>query len=108
MVIAVEKDPELAELSEYAREYAASKGRTVKVSGNFYNLSPHYFAFEPYVDVLITETNDQSFRQPEWNRYSAGFARMIMGLKGDKVLAQAISTRSDVPQELRLWLNVST
>jgi len=37
----------------------------------------------------------------------AGFARMIMGLNGDKVLAQAISMRPDVPQELRLWLSAA-
>lgn len=62
------------ELVDYARSYAASIGREIKVSGNFYSLSPHYYAFAPFVDVLITETNEQSFRQPEWNRYSAGFA----------------------------------
>jgi hypothetical protein len=63
-----------AELTDYARQYAASKGRTVKVSGNLYRLAPHYYAFAPHVDVLITETDNQGFRQPAWNRYSAGFA----------------------------------
>jgi uncharacterized protein (DUF2336 family) len=33
-----------------------------------------------------------------------GFARVIMGLKGDKELAAAIAARSDVPSELRVWL----
>ena len=63
-----------AELTDYAREYAASKGRTVKVSGNLYRLAPHYYPFAPHVDVLITETDNQGFRQPAWNRYAAGFA----------------------------------
>lgn len=63
-----------AELTDYAREYAASKGRTVKVSGNIYRLAPHYYPFAPHVDVLITETDNQGFRQPAWNRYAAGFA----------------------------------
>jgi uncharacterized protein (DUF2336 family) len=33
-----------------------------------------------------------------------GFARVIMGLDGDKSLAEAIAARDDVPAELRLWL----
>jgi uncharacterized protein (DUF2336 family) len=33
-----------------------------------------------------------------------GFARVIMGLGGDKDLAKAIAARSDVPAELRPWL----
>jgi len=34
----------------------------------------------------------------------AGFARVIMGLNGDKDLAAATAARNDVPPELRLWL----
>jgi uncharacterized protein (DUF2336 family) len=34
----------------------------------------------------------------------AGFARLIMGLGGNKELAQAVAARNDVPAELRLWL----
>ena len=63
-----------AELTDYARDYAAGKGRTVKVSGNIYRLAPHYYPFARHVDVLITETDNQGFRQPAWNRYAAGFA----------------------------------
>ena len=33
-----------------------------------------------------------------------GFARVIMGLNGDKELAAAIAARDDVPPELRPWL----
>jgi uncharacterized protein (DUF2336 family) len=32
----------------------------------------------------------------------SGFARMIMGLDGNKSLAEAIAARNDVPTELRL------
>ena len=34
----------------------------------------------------------------------SGFARVIMGLDGNKSLAEAIAARNDVPTELRLWL----
>jgi uncharacterized protein (DUF2336 family) len=34
----------------------------------------------------------------------SGFARLVIGLNGDKKLAAAISARSDVPPELRPWL----
>jgi hypothetical protein len=64
-----------AELADYIKEYGASKGRDVLVSGNFYYFSPHYYAFEPKVDVLITEMDSTSYRQPAWCRYAAGFAR---------------------------------
>jgi uncharacterized protein (DUF2336 family) len=37
----------------------------------------------------------------------AGFARVIMGLKGDKELAAAIDARTDVPAELRVWLTAA-
>jgi hypothetical protein len=64
-----------AELADYTREYAASRGRDVLVSGNFFNLFEHYFALEPFVDVVVTEMRNTLWRQPEWYRYAAGFAR---------------------------------
>ncbi|HEY7400225.1 MAG TPA: hypothetical protein VH989_04935 [Actinomycetota bacterium] len=63
------------ELADYIREYGRSKGRDVLVCGNYYYLSPHYYPFEPYADILVTEMNATSYRQPAWCRYSAGFAR---------------------------------
>jgi hypothetical protein len=63
-----------AELADYAHEYAASQGRSVLVSGNFFNLFDHYYAMEPKVDVLITEMRNTRYRQPDWYRYVAGFA----------------------------------
>jgi uncharacterized protein (DUF2336 family) len=35
----------------------------------------------------------------------AGFARVVMGLNGDKSLAQLVAARADLPAELRPWLN---
>ena len=64
-----------AELADYIKEYGASKGRDVFVSGNFYYFSPHYDPFEPKADILVTEMNATSYRQPSWCRYAAGFAR---------------------------------
>ena len=64
-----------AELSDYIKEYGASKGRNVLVCGNYYYLSPHYYPFEPKADVLVTEMNATSYRQPAWCRYAAGFSQ---------------------------------
>lgn len=63
-----------AEIADYAREYAASKGREVLVSGNFFNLLDQYYALEPKVDLIITEMRNTRYRQPTWYRYVAGFA----------------------------------
>jgi hypothetical protein len=63
-----------AELADYAREYAASQGREILVSGNFFNLFDNYFPLEPKVDVIITEMRNTTYRQPDWYRYVAGFA----------------------------------
>jgi hypothetical protein len=64
-----------AELADYIKEYGASKGRDVLVCGNYYYLSPHYYPFEPKADILVTEMNNTSYRQPAWCRYAAGFAQ---------------------------------
>ena len=63
-----------AELAEYARRYGREQGREVLVSGNFFNLDPHYLALADDVDMLITEMRNTTYRQPEWYRYVAGFA----------------------------------
>ena len=64
-----------SELADYARQYAAEKGRQVLVSGNFFNLVAHwYYAMEPKVDLIITEMRNTRYRQPAWYRYVAGFA----------------------------------
>jgi hypothetical protein len=63
-----------AELADYAREYAAARGREILVSGNFFNLFDHYYPLEPKVDVVITEMRNTTYRQPDWYRYVAGFA----------------------------------
>lgn len=41
---------------------------------------------------------------PDARISEGGFARVIMGLDGDKDLAQAVAARNDLPPELRLWL----
>ena len=62
------------ELADYAREYASSAGRAIRISGNFFHLFDHYFALEPKVDVIVTEMRNTTDRQPSWYRYAAGFA----------------------------------
>src|SRR4051794_30507858 len=61
------------ELADYARTYAGSKGRSVLVSGNFFNLFDQYYPLEPKVDMVITEMRNTTYRQPAWYRYVAGF-----------------------------------
>jgi hypothetical protein len=62
------------ELADYIREYGRQQGREVLVSGNFFNLDPHYLPLADDVDLLITEMRNTTYRQPEWYRYVAGFA----------------------------------
>jgi hypothetical protein len=62
------------ELADYAREHARSRGRDILISGNFFNLFEHYYAIEPFVDVIVTEMRNTLWRYPEWYRYAAGFA----------------------------------
>jgi len=81
------------ELADYIKEYGAAKGRDVLVSGNFYYLSPHYYPFEPKADVLITEMDSTSYRQPSWCRYAAGFA-------GGKPVIVVENPYGGVPPEL--------
>jgi len=49
------------------------------------------------IQKTVIDNNDAKISE-------AGFARVIMGLKGDKELAAAIDARADVPAELRVWL----
>jgi len=62
------------ELADYIRGYGRQQGREVLVSGNFFNLDPHYLPLADEVDLLITEMRNTTYRQPEWYRYVAGFA----------------------------------
>jgi hypothetical protein len=64
-----------AELARYARQYAQSVGREVLVSGNFFNLDPHYLPLADEVDLIITEMRNTTYRQPEWYRYVDAFRR---------------------------------
>lgn len=81
------------ELADYIKEYGRSKGRDVLVSGNFYYFSPHYYAFEPKADILITEMDSTSYRQPSWCRYARGFAK-------DKPVIVVENPYGGVPPEL--------
>lgn len=61
------------EMTDFARAYAAARGRTVEVSGNFFNCLDQYYALEPEVDLVITEMRNTRYRQPDWFRYVRGF-----------------------------------
>ena len=64
-----------AELARYARDYGRSRGRELLVSGNFFNLDPHYLPLADEVDLIITEMRNTTDRQPEWYRYVDAFRR---------------------------------
>jgi uncharacterized protein (DUF2336 family) len=63
---------------------------------------------EAVTDVLLKRGNRGVQRSvidnPNALVSETGFARVIMGLNGDKELAAAIAARNDVPPELRPWL----
>jgi hypothetical protein len=63
-----------ADLCAYIREYAASKGRTVRVGFNSGDCPPHMYAFAQHADLLAAEQHETKYRQPAWCRFAAGFA----------------------------------
>jgi uncharacterized protein (DUF2336 family) len=63
---------------------------------------------EIVTDVLL-KRGDRAIKlrlikNPRAKLSEAGFARLVIGLNGDKELAAAIAIRPDVPPELRPWL----
>jgi uncharacterized protein (DUF2336 family) len=62
-------------------------------------------------DVVLKRGNATIYRMiidnPNARVSEAGFARVIMNLNGDKELASAIGARTDVPDELRVWLSAT-
>jgi hypothetical protein len=64
-----------AELSSYAKEYAASKGVEVRVAGNFYDCAPYYDPMVDHVDVLVTEMRETKYQQPWYFRHGVGLSR---------------------------------
>lgn len=62
------------ELADYARQYAEHRGRSIRITGNFFNLFEHYYPMREKVDVLVTEMRNTTYRQPSWYRYAAAFA----------------------------------
>jgi uncharacterized protein (DUF2336 family) len=63
---------------------------------------------EVVTDVLLKRGNQdiklRVINNPKARLSESGFARLVIGLNGDKKLAAAISARADVPPELRPWL----
>jgi uncharacterized protein (DUF2336 family) len=63
---------------------------------------------EAVTDVLLKRGSPAVQRtiidNPNARISEGGFARVIMGVGGNKDLAEAIAARNDVPAELRLWL----
>lgn len=63
------------ELAVYAKEYAASQGRTIRLGGNFYDLAPYWDPMIEHVDVLVTEMRETKYQQPWYFRHGVGYAR---------------------------------
>jgi hypothetical protein len=62
------------ELADFAREYGKKQGRSILVSGNFFDIMPCYYPMETSADVIITEMKQSILKQAHWYRYVAGFA----------------------------------
>ncbi len=66
---------------------------------------------EAVTDILLSRGNPTIQRtiidNPNARVSEAGFAKVILGINGDKSLAAAIAARQDVPAELRLWLGAN-
>jgi uncharacterized protein (DUF2336 family) len=64
---------------------------------------------EVLTDVLFKRGNAEIQRKiidnPAARISDTGFAKLIMGINGDRELAAAIARRNDVPTELRVWLD---
>ncbi|CAA9325341.1 MAG: hypothetical protein AVDCRST_MAG24-535 [uncultured Nocardioidaceae bacterium] len=88
------------ELAAYTRSYAASVGREVLVSGNFFSCDPSYLALAEHVDLVITEMRTTTYRQPEWYRYVAGFAAYAGGAGGAKEVVVVENPYGGVVPEL--------
>lgn len=65
------------ELTSYARGYAASRGRDIRVIGNFFDCIPYYDPMVDQVDLFISEVRLTRYRQPWWYRHAVGFARDV-------------------------------
>lgn len=64
---------------------------------------------EAVTDILLRRGNAAIQRKiidnPNARVSEAGFARIVLGVNGNKPLAAAIAARDDVPAELRVWLD---
>jgi len=63
----------------------------------------------PAVTDVLLRRGDKAVQRsvvdnPQARISEGGFARVIMGIEGDKNFAAAIAARDDLPSELRLWL----
>jgi uncharacterized protein (DUF2336 family) len=90
------RDKDLADIAEKA------EARMLMAIAARPNLS------EAVTDVLLKRGNQDIKLRVINNKQAklseSGFARLVIGLNGDKKLAAAISARPDVPPELRPWL----
>ncbi|BDZ51452.1 hypothetical protein GCM10025867_36930 [Frondihabitans sucicola] len=86
------------ELSDYVRDYAASKGRTVLVSSNLYDGATWHDPLAEMVDILVPEQRHTLYSQPAWMRYIAAFG-------GDKPVAISTNPYDGVMPELLPRMN---
>ncbi|MDR1431063.1 MAG: hypothetical protein LBI99_02960 [Propionibacteriaceae bacterium] len=63
------------EIARYAREYAASLGRPIRIAGNFYDCAPYYDPMVSEIDVAVTELRQTGYQQPWYFRHGVGLAR---------------------------------
>lgn len=62
-----------AEVADYCREYGKTKGKDIKVCGNYYNMGLHYLPLLDSVDYCVTELNHTMFQRHNWYRLANGY-----------------------------------
>ena len=65
----------LRDLIGYARSYAESAERPVRLSANLFDGLPCFAPLAADLDVLVPEQRHTLYRQPSWMRYIAGFGQ---------------------------------
>jgi hypothetical protein len=58
-----------------ARAYAAAKGQSLRIAGNFFDCAPYYDPLIEVADVVVTEMAHTRYQQPWWFRHGVGLSR---------------------------------
>lgn len=63
------------DVTQFIREYAASKGIKVRISANIFNLYLYNYPSWDDLDLMVTELDHTLFKRHDWFRYAAGVVK---------------------------------